>query len=139
MAATFADPEDAAIRLDAWGWGAQATRSYSDGARSIDISVHLFGTSEGASLALPWFAQQRADALGLRRDVAPPADQTGAAPVKYQVITGFTAASADYTLYGQRGPLLVRVSVTAPMGESDPGESVAMVGIANRSMGLVFQ
>jgi hypothetical protein len=122
-----------------WGWGAQASRSYADGARAIEISVHVFGTPEGASLALPWFAQQRADALGLHRDLAPAVEQTGAGPVKYQVITGFTATSADYTLYGQRGPLLVRVSVTAPMGESDPGESVAMVGVAKRSMGLVFQ
>lgn len=69
LAATFADPADALSRLHAYCWTGQAERVYARDGLTVDVSVHGFLGSEGATLAQHWFGYQRAKDLGLRRDV----------------------------------------------------------------------
>ena len=66
LAATFAEPQDAAIRLDAWGWQENAYRTYTQGPETVEISVHRFSSDHGAILALPYFVETRAAAFDLR-------------------------------------------------------------------------
>jgi hypothetical protein len=138
LASTFADPIDAAIRLDAWGWAGQATRNYARGPLAVEVSVHMFVTPAGASLALPWFAQQRAEALGLHRESPPHFTETSGGPVFYQLVTGSRAAGSDYTLYGQRGQLIVRVTATAPTEDVSLGENRELTNVANHALGLIL-
>jgi hypothetical protein len=75
LPATFADPADALARLDAWCWSRQAERVYVKDDLTVDVSIHDFLESagatvefEGVALAQKWFGEQRAHDLGLTRD-----------------------------------------------------------------------
>lgn len=115
LAATFADPQDAAIRLDAWWWSGQATRTYERGSLGVEVSAHMFVTSAGPTLALPWFARQRAESLGLNWD-GPPHTASRDPGVSYQAVSGVRADGlSEYTLYRQHGQVIIRVSVTSPL------------------------
>lgn len=115
LAATFPDPLDADIRLDAWSWGGQATRTYERGSLAVEVSAHMFTFPAGASLAMPWFAKERAGLLGLNWD-GPPDVARRDPGVSYQAVSGVRAdGRSEYTLYAQRGQVVARVSVTSPV------------------------
>ena len=116
LAATFADPADALSRLHAYCWTGQAERVYARDGLTVDVSVHGFLGSEGATLAQHWFGYQRAKDLGLRRDVKTRAQLAEAlAPANIEALDDIAVHGfyndAEHTLYVRRGDVVVRVSV----------------------------
>lgn len=144
LAATFQDPRDAEIRLDAWGWQENAYRTYEQGSESIQISVHRFSSDHGAILALPYFVETRAGAFDLREVPQQPILLGSSIRTTPRVITGLRGERSEYTMYEQVGAILFRVSITAPVQVPDPdaeaglafGTTSLMTAI-HRSLGLV--
>jgi hypothetical protein len=65
LAATFANPEQAALDLSAWGWVETVYQSYSDGYdHGTRISIQRFATPEGAAQALDAFASTANEPAG---------------------------------------------------------------------------
>ena len=65
LAATFANPEQAALDLSAWGWVETVYQSYSNGSgRGTRISIQRFETPEGAAQALDAFASTANEPAG---------------------------------------------------------------------------
>ena len=121
LAATFAEPQDAAIRLDAWGWQENVYRTYTQGPETVQISVHRFNSDHGAILALPYFVETRAAAFDLREVPQQPVVLDSSVRTTPRAVSGLVGEGSEYTLYEQVGALLFRVSITAPVKGSDPG------------------
>lgn len=120
LAATFPDPADALTRLYAYCWTGQAERVYVRDQLTVDVSVHTFLGTEGASLAQRWFGHHRQKQYALQYDnqtreqLAIELGVNNFAPLDNIVITAFTNQN-EYTLYARRDDLVARVSV---FGES---------------------
>lgn len=115
LAAGFPDPADAAARLAGWAWQENAYRDFgaADAAApgattSLEVSLHRFAMPEGAAGALPYFAEARAEALGLR---AVAIDRLGD---QSAAVGGAVAAGVETTVYVRVGAVLARVSAAAP-------------------------
>jgi hypothetical protein len=112
----FANPEEVASLLDAWGWQTSAYRAFTCDAPAageaglIDMSVHRFADDASAQHALRYFVEDRAAALNLVPSPAPVMGDLALA------LEGPTASGGDYTLYVSSGPMLVRVTGVAPSG-----------------------
>lgn len=132
LAATFPDPADARSRLAAWCWVRQAERIYTRGWISIDISVHVFGSAAGASLALPWFIEQRAEWLGLERDTKMTPLQAAETPRGSLPFAWFNAN--EYTIYYLRDNVVVRVTVSGEQSAVEADHDV----IAYQVLALMF-
>jgi hypothetical protein len=121
LAATFADPADALARLNAWCWLDQQERVYFNtrDQLTVDVSIHDFSGSEGATLAQRWFSYQRANDLGLDRDILSREhleEDLGLVNIEALDNIDIAAYSNDteHTLYARRegGDKVVRVSVS---------------------------
>jgi uncharacterized protein len=112
----FSGVQDAAIRLQGWGWQASAFRQFGcdgppDGeAGWIDITVHLFGNSLAAQEAVDYFAATRAEGGPLVLAEAPAIGDHAAA------LSGPAVNGKEFTIYASQGPLLVRVTGVSPSG-----------------------
>jgi hypothetical protein len=122
LAATFSDPADALARLHAWCWIKQAERVYVKDDLTVNVSVHDFSGTEGATLAQRWFVDQRAKELGLTRDYKRSAqleEEMGRINIEAldNIVIDALYNDTEYTLYAHArgGDLVVRVSVS---GES---------------------
>ncbi|HET7055507.1 MAG TPA: hypothetical protein VFI12_03540 [Thermomicrobiales bacterium] len=137
LAATFSDPADALSRLNAYCWFGQAERVYFNAREqlTIDVSIHDFSGSEGATLAQRWFGYQRANDLHLQQEVKTRAqleeelNDAGLGKVNIETLDDVVIYAlyngTEYTLYARRDPdtgiqngsplpsnILVRVSVS---------------------------
>jgi type II secretory pathway pseudopilin PulG len=129
VAGSFSDPEDAAAKLDEWGWKENAYRIYeipadadhaADDVTYLYVSIHRFDSSGSASAALPYFAQAVEEARGLREVNID--DQLGDEMI---VAAGPDDRSNEVTLYIRTGNRIVRVTAFADSGDSTD-EAVAL-------------
>lgn len=111
LAATFADPADALSRLHEWCWMEQAERGYVKDDLTVDVSVHDFSGTEGATLAQRWLGYQRANDLGLHGETKTSAqleEELGRINIEAldnRVIDAFYK-DTEYTLYARRDDLV---------------------------------
>jgi hypothetical protein len=135
MPLTFPAPAEARERLATWGWRDNAYRSFvaagelEPGAPSaVEISLHRFASESGASAALPYFAEARAQARGLSlvpNESTPPGEAA---------VVGQGAEGNEATLYVRLGTILLRVTAVVPDGPAEyVTRQVANAVIAKRA------
>jgi hypothetical protein len=135
MPLTFPAPAEARERLATWGWRENAYRSFvaagelEPGAPSaVEISLHRFASESGASAALPYFAEARAQARGLSlvpNESTPPGEAA---------VVGQGAEGNEATLYVRLGTILLRVTAVVPDGPAEyVTRQVANAVIAKRA------
>lgn len=122
IANTFLRPTEAASFLSAQGFVGNVYRYFAvqDGDRlapgratSIEVSLHLFDGSDGASDALPYYADGRAEAIGLR--VVGTFDLgDGAVVLQGGAPEG---SGVEVTVYMLLGNVLARISTVSPSGD----------------------
>ena len=110
----YANPAEAARRLQEWGWQGTAYREFMcdnpppGAAGWIDVSVHRFGSAEAAQEALDYSADARIAATGLQ-----PAPATSIGD-RTAAMIGPASNGDEYTLYASAGPVMVRVTGISP-------------------------
>ena len=125
---------DAAEYLEALGWETGAYREFicDDAPTSdvdwIDLSVHRFRDSAGAAAAVPYFAHARTIDTLL---TAAPAMRLGDTST---AISGPSNIGTEYTLYLSTGPLLLRVTGVAPVGDPRPAVEGVMSALYERNV-----
>jgi hypothetical protein len=135
LAATFADPADALVRLHAYCWTGQAERVYARDQMTVDVSIHDFRVPEGAALAQRWFGYQRAKELGLkgggvktREQLEEELGQENQVNIEAlnNIIVNSYSNDNEYTIYARRGDIVTRVTVSGePPVEGRTREFVA--------------
>ncbi len=122
IADTFLRPGEASQVLSSCGFqinryryfGAPAGRSpLVSGTTSIEVSLHVFATRNGARCALPYYADGRAEALGLRLLGFVPAGD-GMMVLQGRAPDGVSIETTVYLLIGN---VLARISVASPSGD----------------------
>jgi hypothetical protein len=116
LAATFPDPADALSRLHAYCWLGQAERVYANAQDDLTVDVSIvddFLETEGPTLAQRWFAYQRANDLGLERDIRTRGGleeelgEAGLRPVNIEALNNIAIDAyhndTEHTLYARRG------------------------------------
>ncbi len=120
VAAGFSDPEDATRRFIAWGWQRNVIRAFHvpEGASfdpneidGIYISVHEFGSADGAAEALDYSLNVHADATDLEEISV---DRLGDSS---RALYGKMPYGNEITLYVQQGNVLIRLSASSPQGD----------------------
>lgn len=131
IADTFLRPGEAARVLSSCGFQINRYRYFgapagwsplASGTTSIEVSLHVFATSNGAVCALPYYAAGRAEALGLSLLGFFPAGD-GMMVLQGRAPDGVSIETTVYLLIGN---VLARISVASPSG--DP--TVDALGIA---------
>lgn len=122
VAATFSDPKDAATKFDEWQWKENVYRTFAipadakhatDDVTYLYVSIHRFGSSDAASAALPYFAQEVEKARGLHKiDVS---DKLGDEII---ALAGPADGSNEVALYIRDGNRIIRVTAFADSGDS---------------------
>jgi hypothetical protein len=125
VAATFGDPDEAAVQLEAWGWRGHLQREF---ARSIDapaganattfivVSVHRFDSPESTDEALSYFTEAVIAGQGLETfEVEELGDEVIA-------LRGTLDGATVVNVYVRTGPYLVRV--VGGSADGDPTEAV---------------
>ncbi len=117
IATGFPDAVEAGRLLREWGFQDNLFRNYAsddpppDAAGWVELSLHRFATADGAAAALPYYADSRAAALGLRPiDLGLFGDQSAA-------VAGATYGGQEVTIYARRGNILVRTTGITPSGD----------------------
>jgi predicted metalloprotease len=117
MVSSFSDPEEARELLLEWGWQKNVYRIYAsenpprNSVGWLAIGIHRFDSVDGASAALPYFAEARRNALGYEPvDVGLFADQT-------EAMAGEAYNGDELIIYARRGNLVFRVDGIAPNGD----------------------
>lgn len=117
VAGSFPNADDAAVKLEEFGWAENAYREYSltDGADTdtivVSVSIHRFGSEGGASDALTYFAE----GSGL----APVEDAPGIGEESVTV-QGVTEGGNIYVIYVREGRFVFRIGGFSTAG--DPAE-----------------
>ena len=128
VAVNYADPTDTAQRFTEWGWQGNVVRGFDlpDGASvppgsttSIDVSVHLFASAEGAAAALDYSFVDQATTSGAHEEPGRPIGDAS------RVLVAQDEEGTGVTLYVQRGNSLIRVTAFSPDG--DPTEDAFSV------------
>ena len=126
VAASFPDPEDAAVKLEEFGWAENAYREFSlsDGGDNdtivVNVSIHRFSSEGNASNALVYFAEGGQTGSGLATvDDAP---ELGEESVTLQ---GATEGGNIYVIYVREGRFVFRIGGFSPTG--DPRETTTGV------------
>lgn len=113
----FSDPEDAAAKLETWGWVENASRTFglSDGAAAPEsgltflyVSVHQFGSAEAAQEALTYFADDLTAASSLD-----PAETDEVGEMSRGLVQTNEDGTAVGALYVQQGSFLLRIGTFA--------------------------
>jgi hypothetical protein len=120
VTAGFPLPAAARAQFKEWGWkgnhvrafhtpqGAKADPAHIDG---IYISVHEFGSADGAAKALDYSVTKHASGAKLEEiRVAPMGDRSVA-------LSGTMPYGKEVTIYVQRSSLLIRLSASSPKGD----------------------
>jgi hypothetical protein len=123
MPLTFPAPVEAAERLTTWGWQENASRRFMPAGErapgaplAVEISLHRFTSNTGAVLALPYFAESRAEARGLSLI------STESLPPGEAAVVGQGPEGNEATIYVRLDNVLARVTVIVSDG---PAETVA--------------
>lgn len=104
----YTNPVETEQLFRAWGWKGNVTRSFdgtgwSSGVTSVYVSIHLFGSEQGAVNALDYSLQDQLASTGAWETAVSPLAQT----------TRALATSSDVTIYAQQGNALIRLTVSA--------------------------
>ena len=118
QATGFSNAGEAAGLLASWDWQENAFAVFEAAVLTpsgaprgrIDISLTRFASPKGASIALPYFVQDRAAMLGQREMQLLSQSSIGD---ESRVLTGTVEGGDDTTLYVRSGALLVRISATS--------------------------
>jgi type II secretory pathway pseudopilin PulG len=122
VAGSFSDPADAATKLDDWQWKENVYRIYeipadadhaADDVTYLYVSIHRFGSSDDASAALPFFAQEIESARDLHE-----IDINQHLGDEIVAAAGPKDGSNEVTLYIRQGNRLIRVTAFADSGDS---------------------
>jgi S1-C subfamily serine protease len=117
----YSNPADMKQRYQGWGWRANALRTFGvpDGVAAapesttfVAVSLHDFGSAEGASQALDYALNDEMSAFG---------HQEVAAPVigdRARMIAGRTETGNETLVYTQRGTVLIVVSASSLAGDA---------------------
>jgi hypothetical protein len=135
IAATFLRPVEADGVLTSFGFQENVYRYFERGsssfpgaAMSIEISLHLFVTADGAASALPYYANGRAEALGIRLvgsyDIGDGA---------FVLIGPVPGGGFESTVYMLAGNVLARVSAVSPDGDPTADALAAAFTVASRT------
>jgi predicted metalloprotease len=137
IADTFADPDEAGRLFQAWGWREHAARSFvaegpgtANGTTQFDVAAYRFADPAGASQALPFFVDTRAEALGLREVAAPVAGDEARA------ISGPVQGGHEATVYVRADTVLLRFTAVGsgtPMADIEALLSHLRKGTDSRS------
>lgn len=127
LAQVFTNPDDAATRLDGWGWRENVWRAFAHPAGAgpphrttyLYSSIHRFSTADGVATAMRYFANDAATALDLHGvDVEPIGDEAIA-------LRGALQGVNRVVVYVRQGPIML-----ASGGDSVAGDPYAdMVAI----------
>ncbi len=121
MAQTFLRPREAAsfladqdFQTNVYRYFAtrEGSSAYPGAATSIEVSLHLFGTSADADRALPYYADGRAEALGIR---VVGAYDIGDGAIMLQGVAP-NGSGVEVTVYLLLGNVLARISAVSPDG-----------------------
>ncbi|MGD9712901.1 MAG: hypothetical protein AB7V46_12650, partial [Thermomicrobiales bacterium] len=112
ITAAFTDPAIASRFFDEWGWQenqfahfAATNGATPSGLAYVDIGVHRFANTDGASAALDYFCDVRRDQMSLGDvKITPVGDETRA-------IIGSALGGTEASVYSRRGLVVTRVSV----------------------------
>jgi hypothetical protein len=125
VASSFADPAEAAVKLEEWGWEENAYRTFEIPADSgpdpslttyVNISIHYFGAKNGARHALSYFADSVIQLQGLEEiEVEKIGQETRA-------LKGSPDGVNLVVFYVRYGNYLIRIGGSSPQG--DPTEDV---------------
>jgi hypothetical protein len=108
--------DDAATRLDEWGWQASSYRVLAcsnppEGEVGwVEINVHRFRNAIAAQQAVDYFAAIRADGTLLIPGPTPPFGDYGVS------LGGPTPNGSEVSIYASQGPLLIRVTGVSSSG-----------------------
>ena len=136
IAGTFLRPFEADSVLTSCGFQGNVYRyfardyaysPYPGAATSIEVSLHLFGSAGGATEALPYYADGRAEAIGIR--VAGYYDVGDGA---YVLIGAAPGGGVESTIYMLVGNVLARISAVAPDGDPTADALATAFAIASR-------
>jgi hypothetical protein len=137
IADTFLRPAEAASYLAAYGFEGNVYRYFAlpagtadpDRTISIEVSLHLFEGSGGAGDALPYYADGRAEAIGLR--VVGTFDIGDGAVMLEGVAPAGTGV--EVTVYLLLGNVLARISAVSPGGNPTADALAATLVVAGRT------
>ena len=138
IAGTFLRPAEADSLLSAVGFDGNVYRYFSrssadspypGAATSIEVSLHLFGTYDGASEALVYYAEGRSEAIGIR--IAGSYDIGDEAIIMIGPAPG--GAGIESTVYLQEGNVLARISAVAPDGDPTADALATAFAVAGRA------
>jgi len=120
VAGSFGDPDDAATKLEAWGWRQNLYITFedpnadlaTDATNYLAVSIHRFRDAAAAAEALPYFADAVVAAQGLSAiEVDPVGDAVRA-------LRGNPEGTANLVVvYAQDGPFLIRIGGSSPTGD----------------------
>lgn len=125
VATTFPDAAEAGKLFQEWGWRESAARVFfreangtPSGTSRLEVSVFRLEDAEAARMALPYFLEARAAALGMSEVVAPTVGNEARA------ISGTVDGQQEATVYIREDARLLRISA---VGEGDPMEDLRML------------
>jgi len=116
LTARLGGTDDAATKLDEWGWQASSYRVFAcdnpaEGeVGRVEINVHRFRDAISAQEAVDYFAAIRADGTLLIPGPTPPFGDYGVS------LGGPTSDGSEVTIYANQGPLLIRVTGVSSNG-----------------------
>jgi hypothetical protein len=128
VAASFADSDEATAFLDEWEWRENAYRTFEipadagadpNGMTYINISIHRFGTEQGAKDALTYFADDVISTQGLEEIEV---DRIGE---QSRALKGAPDGANLVVLYVRTGKYLIRIGGSSPQGDPT-AEVIAM-------------
>lgn len=133
ITSNYSDPADAEQLFREWGWRgnvvrtleAAGDRSRSEGVSSIYLSLHEFESDTAARAALDYSFDDQIATTSATEDLTV---RTG---VYSRAARNWTDEGSELTIYSQKGPLLLRVTVVSD--EHDP------LGVAREVIGLTLQ
>ncbi len=138
IAQTFLRPREAASFLAAQDFRTNVYRyfaapegssPYPGAATSIEVSLHLFGTSAQADRALPYYADGRAEALGIR---VVGAYDIGNGAIMLQGVAP-DGSGVEVTVYLLLGNVLARISAVSPDGAPTADALATTLAVAARA------
>src|SRR5215207_7793437 len=132
QATGFANADEVAQLLTGWNWQENAFAVFQaaeptatgEPLATLDISLTRFADAEDASLAMPYFLQDRAAVLGYREMKQASQPEIGD---ESRVLNGAVDGGYDTTLYVRSGALLLRISLTAPSISDGPATSLEQI------------
>ena len=119
----YSNPADMMQRYGGWGWRANALRTFGvpegveappESTTFVAVSLHDFGSAEGASQALDYALNDEMSSFGHQEIEGPPLGD------RSRMIAGWTESGYETLVYTHRGTTLIVVSASSPAGDAAP-------------------